>query len=71
MLCTLLLPEEAPAAFLAAELVVVAVGALVFDEVWASREGLATLLTLVGFDPTVGDDVSLQLVWTVKLLRAA
>ena len=71
MLCTLLLPEEAPAAFLAAELVVVAVGALVLDEVRAAREGLAALLTLVGFNPAVGDDVGLQLVRTVKLLCAA
>lgn len=55
----------------AAEFVVARVGTLVLSQVGAAAEGLAAQCTLVELHARVGQDVSLQLVWPVKLLTAA
>jgi len=59
-------PEEAAATLAAFVRVVLPVGSLMFFQVWASPELLATDGAGIGLDPAVDDDVSLQLVWLAE-----
>ena len=63
--------EEAFSTLFTLEAEVKVMPSLMLNKVWSARETLAANVTGVRFDATVGDNVSLQLIWTVKFFKAA